>query len=466
MVKTKTKIYENQTEENMASMVELAEITLKEIGMDTKIQYLDKTLVEISGIENNQKNNVTLYYEDNKIYIKYKCEIGELDDFWNLFESKLNTIGDLSKDSIQRKTEIVNKIYKSISDLGCPISEEDCWDFLLNFEEKFKSLPNEEQIQSIALSYVKLYEEKGRLQEDNSQSEIFIDEDHSIEEDSTISTSVILKDLIKEMKTLSEEDKKFFIQIMDELNLEQQKKLVSRIRSIESDLDKIPYITMEERSKIRKEIMNLSTEKRREKILKIINKRKKNIGMYENIALESKLKEFLNSISSLSELEKDIHMARLKDLNIEDKKKYLNRLKNIQEKFDELKKNNLEFSDLELRELRDELIKLGKDQREKRFNQIIEEKRYEMSKNELFKEIPGMKFENYDKIVKEIMWLDPNERLKRIKMYKDQFLQETDKKTKTFEESKVGSTCPSCGWPIGLFTKKCPRCGKQLGFQI
>ena len=268
------------------------------------------------------------------------------------------------------------------------------------------------------------------------------------------------------MKTLSEEDKKFFIQIMDELNLEQQKKLVSRIRSIESDLDKIPYITMEERSKIRKEIMNLSTEKRREKILKIINKRKKNIGMYENIALESKLKEFLNSISSLSELEKDIHMARLKDLNIEDKKKYLNRLKNIQEKFDELKKNNLEFSDLELRELRDELIKLGKDQREKRFNQIIEEKRYEMSKNELFKEIPGMKFENYDKIVKEIMWLDPNERLKRIKMYKDQFLQETDKKTKTFEESKVGSTCPSCGWPIGLFTKKCPRCGKQLGFQI
>ncbi|MHA1340327.1 MAG: hypothetical protein ACTSRZ_09005 [Promethearchaeota archaeon] len=466
MVKTKTKIYENQNEEGMENMVEIAELTLKELGMAVKTQYLDKTLVELTGTLNNQKNNVTLYHEGDKIYVKYKCQIGEIEDFWSIFESKINIFGDSSEETIQNKTKIVDKIYKAILDLGYPISEDDCWDFLLNFEEKYNALPDEEQIQSIALSYSKLCEEQGITPGTNLQSDVFIEEEEAVEEDSEISTTEVLKEIIKEIPTLTKEDKSFFISLFDDLTVEQQKKLVSRIKAIESDLDKIPYLTMDERAKIRKDIMNLSTEKRRAKILKIINKRKKDLDKYAHIAMEEKLKKALDAIPSLSDLEKDIHLARLSELSVEDKKKYLGRLRSIQNKFEELKEAGLDFSDSEMRVFRDELIRMGKEQREKRFKEIIEEKRYEMTKEELFKEIPAMRFEKFDKIVKELMWLEVAERKKRIKAYKDQFLQETEKKSKAFEESKVGSTCPNCGWPIGMFTKKCPRCGKKFGFQL
>lgn len=397
--------------------------------------------------------------------MKFKEESDEAEPFWNKFEGNLQVFGG-STEKLEEKAKIVKEIMKYVSETGYSISDDDCWDFLLNFEQQYKKLPSTEQIRSIALSYTKMCQEQGIKPGETTESSVFVGDEPQNEEEYKVTPTEALKEIILEMNTLTPEDKKFFISLFNDLTVEDQKKLVIRIKAIESDLDKIPYLKLDERTDIRKEVMNLPTEKRRAYILKIINKRKKNLQQYAHAAMEDDLKEALNKMPFLSDLEKEVHLGRMGELNMEDKKKYLKRLRDIEEALDKLKQQGIEISDIDKRGYRDELLRLGKEDREKRINEILEEKKYEIIENELINEIPSFRFEEHEKIVKQLMWLSPDERKNRIQNMKVQFNDETTKKTKVFEESKVGSTCPSCGWPIGALSKKCPRCGKQLGFSL
>lgn len=465
VVKTKTKIYDATEENSMQTMIEIAQSTLKALGMDVRTQFLDKTLVEIIGEINKKKNIVTLYHEENKIYIKFKEESEEAEPFWSKFEGNLQVFGG-STEKLEEKTKVVKEIMNCVLETGYNISDDDCWDFLLNFEQQYKKLPSKEQIRSIALSYAKMCQEQGIKPGDTTENSVFIGDEPQNEEEYKVTPTEALKEIILEMNTLTPEDKKFFISLFNDLTVEDQKKLVIRIKAIESDLDKIPYLKMEERADIRKEVMNLSTEKRRAHILKIINKRKKNLQQYAHAAMEDDLKEALNKMPFLSDLEKEVHLGRMSELNVEDKKKYLKRLRDIEDSLEKLIQQGIELSEIDKRGYRDELLRLGKDEREKRISEILEEKKYETVEKELIDEIPSLKFEEHEKTVKQLMWLSLEERKSKIKNMKVQFNDETTKKTKVFEESKVGSTCPSCGWPIGALSKKCPRCGKQLGFSL
>lgn len=55
VVKTKTKIFDATEENSMQTMIEIAQSTLKDLGMDVRTQFLDKTLVEIIGEINKKK---------------------------------------------------------------------------------------------------------------------------------------------------------------------------------------------------------------------------------------------------------------------------------------------------------------------------------------------------------------------------------------------------------------------------
>lgn len=467
MVKTKTKIYDATGEDPMETMVDIAQSTLEELEMEIRTQYLDKTLVEINAKGNGSRNLVTVYYEDEKIYVKFKSTMDDPNNFWGLFESNMAVFGDTSTESIEEKALTVNKIIDAVQNMGYQISEDDCWDFLLSFEKQYETLPSEEQIQSIALSYTKMCQEQGIEPGEIQDGSVFVGDDEAVQDEETLVTPTeALKEIVLEIETLTEEDKTFFIGLFDDLTLDEQKRLVTRIRGIESDLDKIPYLQMEERADIRKKIMNLPTKKRRAKILKIIKKRKKDLQKYANAAMEEDLRNALDKMEFLSDLEKDIHMGRLQEFSLDDKKKYLKRLKIVEDSLTALIKDGIKFSDAERRTFRDDLLRMNKQKRNERLKEIREEKSFEQAEEELLAEIPSLRFEEHEKEVREIMWLEPSERKKEIDGLKNQFESETEKTSKVLEDSKVGSKCPKCGWIVGSFSSKCPRCGHKLGFHI
>lgn len=450
----------------METMVDIAQSTLKELEMEIRTQYLDKTLVEINAKGNGSRNLVTVYHEEDKIYIKFKSTMNDPNNFWSLFESNMAVFGDDSTESIEEKAQIVNKIIDAVENMGYSISEDDCWDFLLGFEKQYEMLPSDEEIQSIALSYTKMCKEQGIEPGEVQDDTVFVGEEDQVADEPVISPTEALKEIILEMDTLTDDDKAFFIGLFDDLTLDEQKRLVTRIRAIESDLDKIPYLKMDERAEIRKKIMNLSTKKRRAKILKIIKKRKKDIDKYANAAMEDDLREALNKMKFLSDLEKDIHMGRLQEFNLEDKKKYLKRLKIVEKSLTSLTDDGIDFTDAERRTYRDELLRMNKQNRQERLKEIRQTKRFEKAEEELLTEIPSLRFEDHEKEVREIMWLDSGERKTSIDNLKKQFESETEKTSKVLEESKVGSKCPNCGWIVGSFSSKCPRCGHKLGFHL
>ena len=50
--------------------------------------------------------------------------------------------------------------------MGSDIDEEDAWDFLYNYEKHQKQLPPDEEIQTIALEYVKMHDTGSIMEED------------------------------------------------------------------------------------------------------------------------------------------------------------------------------------------------------------------------------------------------------------------------------------------------------------
>ncbi|MHA1819112.1 MAG: hypothetical protein ACTSVC_01475 [Promethearchaeota archaeon] len=479
MAKTKTKIYPAEDEDSMNIMLELVQNTMKEMGMQIKTQFLDKSLIEVQGIDvEGKKNLTTLYLEGNQLYVKFKTQRDDIETFWFNLDKNISVYGQ-STEGIEKKAKIVSKILKAVKDMGYTMDEEDCWEFILNFEKNYNRLPNEEEIGSIALSYVNTISDEQEISTGNNlgAESIFVLEDEgeaggasgSIEEDDEeiiVTPTEALKEMVKEIETLTEEDKRFYLSLFDDLTLDEQKKLVTRIKAIESDLSRIPYLTLEERAKLRKEVMNLSTEKRRAKILKIINKRKKNIRYYEHRALEGKIKSILDKFEFLSDLEKDVYLSLMEPMNPEEKKRFLKKIKNIEDDFKRYEEKGIKFTDIEKKNYRDEFLRISTDERRKRLDEILEEKRYNVAKEELLEEIPALTFEDNDKLIRELMWLDKDERKEKIERIKNKINEDVEKKAKLFEESKVGTTCPKCGWPIGPFTKKCPRCGTRIGFHL
>ena len=147
----------------MEGLLEVSVNTLQELGMEVTTHYLDKSLIECigkppPGSPLGKQNSVTVYKEGDKIYIKLMYEMESPDSFWDLFETNLQIHG-ASLEEIQLKAAIITKICKAIRGMNGEIDEEDAWDFLYNYEKNNKHLPNENDIDGIAIEYIKMAEE-------------------------------------------------------------------------------------------------------------------------------------------------------------------------------------------------------------------------------------------------------------------------------------------------------------------
>ena len=94
-------------------------------------------------------------------------------------------------------------------------------------------------------------------------------------------------------------------------------------------------------------------------------------------------------------------------------------------------------------------------------DKIVEERKSDHVKEVLFAELPQLEFENTKDLVKQLMWLSDAELHQRIEKVKGDMSNQNKEKDQEFAKSTSTAVCKKCGWPMGSFSKKCPRCGWQ-----
>ena len=180
----KTKIYSGSKERTMESMVEVTKTTLEDLAMTVTVQYLDRTLIECVGTSAPGspigKNTVTVYKEEDQIFIKLTYSMPDGDMFWNAFELNLQ-IFSASVEEIGEKAKIITKICETIRDMRGEIEEETAWNFLYNFEREAQRLPTDEEIPLIADSY--LQANRGKIEEIEEDTLFIEDDETHVEED-------------------------------------------------------------------------------------------------------------------------------------------------------------------------------------------------------------------------------------------------------------------------------------------
>ena len=140
----------------------------------------------------------------------------------------------------------------------------------------------------------------------------------------------------------------------------------------------------------------------------------------------------------------------------------IERLKVIEKEFDNLSDEGVELTKWDREQYRNDLVKLTKKNRKERLMDLIKDRKEEIVTERLYDEIPQIRFDDNRKLIKELIWLNKAELDQRIQKLKSKINKKLEKKQELFEKSSAGSTCPDCGWPVGSFSKKCPRCGKKL----
>lgn len=474
MPKVKTKVYSGSKERTMESMFQVSDNTLKELGMEVTTQYLDKTLIECkgkppAGSPLGKENIVTIYKEGDQIFIKFTYAMEDPDAFWNLFEANLQIYG-ASTTEIEHKAKIIALICKTIRGMGTQVDEEEAWDFLYNFEKSFQRLPTEEEITPIAMDFIKIQDENGQTVQANEAfvgeksvtlNEVpIVDEIQPIQQDGIqITPTDALKEIIKEIPTIDPGTLKFYLSLIDSLTLTDQEHLVTKIKAIENDLNKVPYLMDDERIKIRKEVMELSTEKRRERLLKIIKERQKNEASYMAKYVEQQIKNDLTKLTYLSRENISDIMSVILTMTFDQKKKIVEVVNSIEQKFNEYAAQGIVFTDFEKHNHRLELIRLEEKERIEQLEKIGENVRINKVKDILFTEIPQLQFEDNKELIKQLMWLNENEIRQRIVKMKADIEKQSKERKKIFEGTSAGSTCKKCGWPMGSMSKKCVRCG-------
>ncbi len=472
MVKEETRVFKGEGKE-ISAVVEAVQETLKELNQSTKIIPLDPSLIEIQGEPARGdpigKINVTVYKEYAQFFVKIKHSIDNPDRFWMPFQENLTTYG-ASDAEIGAKAKVVQAIIDNIKLLGGVVTEEETWDFLFNFEKQYGHKPNEDEIKDIAINFVKMLDNKeisGARSKILSSGTDTTTTSASIEkggpEEGDVTPEDALKAMIDDIPALSPKEKRYYKGLFPDITLEQQKILVKKLIEVDEDMDKIPYITMEDRTEFRENLLNTPRGSKRDAaIAKIMAKRKRQIAFYQDRDMEMQLKRILVDIPTLSDLDKEIYFASTKGMSALEKDVFIQRLRKAETSLEELVAKGFPISEVERKHIRDELVRLDEPEYKEYLDNLKSEKLKKLASEELFAEIPSLAFEDYEKYVKELMWLTPDERKAKIIEFKQKLSSKMAEKQKLFEEAKSVSTCPQCGWPTGQNTKKCPRCGKSL----
>lgn len=471
MAKEETRVFNGEGKE-ISAVVEAVQETLKELNQSTKIMQLDKSLIEVLGEPAKGdpigKVNVTIYKEYTQFFIKIKHTMENVDRFWIPFQENMAVYG-ASDSEIGTKAKVVQSIIDNIKLLGGAVTEEQTWDFLMNFEKQYGHLPKEEEIKDIALKFVKMLDTK-EISEYRSETPVYTPEvevppapTEAPPAEGDITPEDALKAMIDDMPTLSPNEKVYYKKIFPDITVEQQKILVKKLIEVDADMDKIPYITLEDRTEIRESLLNIPRGPKRDAAIeKIITKRKRQIAYYQDRDMEMQLKQVLADIPTLSDLDKEIYYASVKGMSASDKEQFVQHLRKAESALEEFISKGFPIGDVERKHLRDEMIRLDDTELKEYLDNLKSEKLKKIVSEELFADIPSLAFEDYEKYVKELMWLTPAERKTKIQEFKKKLGSKMVEKQKLFQESKSVGTCPQCGWPTGQFSKKCPRCGKSL----
>ena len=450
MARTKTKIYSGSKERTMESMVEVTKTTLEDLAMTVTVQYLDRTLIECVGTSAPGspigKNTVTVYKEEDQIFIKLTYSMPDGDMFWNAFELNLQ-IFSASVEEIGEKAKIITKICETIRDMRGEIEEETAWNFLYNFEREAQRLPTDEEIPLIADSY--LQANRGKIEEIEEDTLFIEDDETHVEEDPdddiVITKTDAMKQMIREIPSLDDDSKYEYIKLMDTLELDNQRRLVAKVKQIEEDLDKVPYLSNEERKDLRNRVKTLNVDKRRDLLFKEVKEREKNKAFYEDKLFDSLAKESLDTLLFLDFNEKREIADLMNSVIGEEKLKLVERVKTIESRLNSLRNQEIELTDQEKRFYRQDLIRMTPEQREEKITQIMEKKKTDMIKDEIFKIMPQLMFQDNTKLIKELMWLNQKERNDRLQKMANELEIMVRDKQENFQSSRAGKVCQKCG---------------------
>lgn len=427
MVYEKTQTFERKEKDLDEFQQAVEQVMNATLRLSTKAAKLDETLSIITFIDEKmdlapQKDNkVSLYQEQSKIFIQLKgiLDKDQADEFWDALNDTLSR--SKIKEPVTKELKIeskpptkedtINAIIAAIKDKGASIEKTDAEEFIDNFQEQFNRLPAKSEINSIALGYIKMMDVDPVPKASFSQ----------------------IKDSPPTIKTQPQVT---------------APPIVSPENTYKEDLEiyKEPSHKIEQTSSVKEaepiERIELSSEE-------------DFISMDPEIALK-KIK-FLSS-STVNNI-----LKMIQKLPEERQKEIIERVKEIGAELElSEKENGIIITEWERNEFLLELIKLTKANRKEKFNDLIKDRKQEMIINKINEEIPQLKYEDNEKIIKELLWLTVDEIDDRINKIKASIVKKLEKKQELFSKSTAGTTCPNCGWPVGSFSKKCIRCGQKL----
>ncbi|GAB4324261.1 MAG: hypothetical protein Kow0069_29780 [Promethearchaeota archaeon] len=470
MSQEETRIFD-ATDKSMQDLVQTTEETLKDLDMTVKTLELDKTLMEVHGTGPVGNCVVTVYREGGKAYIRLKHTLMDSSEFWDSFSQFLSILA-ATPEELGERARVVQRIIDHVAALGAHLPEDEAWDFMYRFLRKYKRNPEPDEINQIAVSYVEMLEQDSDLvdradqeiSEEYPDVEFVTDEDEEeAEEYGGITPEDALRAMVREMETLTPSEVNYYLSLFPELNLDQKKLLVAKLRQVDREMDEIPYLTVEERESLRAQLMKLPAAKRQKKIASIIKKRNKRLEYYKMKEEEDQAKQRLSKIATITDLEKEIYLTSMLGMSLKEKVDFIERLEEVEALLDQVVDAGHELLEEERKRHREELLRVDDPaQRSKYVEDLKKEKAAKAVAEELFAAVPQLRFQDHEKVIKELQWLEPSERKARIEQIRRDFEEKTKKRDQMFAGSSAGNVCPGCGWIVGKWSKKCPRCGKDL----
>ncbi len=478
-----------------------------------------KKLEFLSGPNYNQVLNITVRLPDNRQKqvlerlkeIERDIIILKDDDVVLIPEERANLILNLVKlnrsnrknkinDLIQykkvgvsqsEKSDVLNQIIMSIKTKGYNINQTDAIEFLNNFQEQYNRLPAISEIESIAVGYIKMMQEETPTIKEKER-EIVEEKDFTEEiepvapvkrkieqprddelakhtrelkemETKAITTTEKLLEKVGKFKFLSDKEKTYYTNLINSVDIEFKEMIVKNLEFIQAQFESIndvPNFDSTQKASLRKNLVNMDQNE-------ILSKINQFIGQFTAEEEESKKlgwnpERALRKLGFLTESNINIILNMVKTLPEDKQNQVIERLKTIETEFNDLENDGIPLSDWEKSQFRVELVKLTDKNRKERLIDLVKDKKEEMIKGKIEAEIPQLKFEDNEKLVKELLWLSKAEIDQRIQKVKENIQKSLAKKQELFQKSTAGGTCPECGWPVGSFSKKCPRCGRKL----
>jgi hypothetical protein len=273
-MKIKTKIYSNRQKNLFKLLHCVAWYTLRELGMKTEIKIDTENLIEIVGRGSAgsllKKNKVTIFLDNKDIFVKFSSQMRNSQKFWELFEKSINNIT-----SNKKTIFLLNEIFKDLNNLQDEnkhkLNNYEIFEFVFNFFKKKSIFPNNDEIQLFLYSRDKIKKPKKEDSNNLKSKTNSVSLKKIPTNDVSKKLSDIFSKLLKNIPTLTEEEYIEYSKIYIDLNTTEKKEFIIKIKSLVSDLDKIPNLRKNERIKLRKDLFHLSLDLRRQKIQKLIN---------------------------------------------------------------------------------------------------------------------------------------------------------------------------------------------------